>query len=656
VSHKHDKQSSDNVAADEVQVQAMLGQYRALAAQLHASADAREVEAILANIALAGEATQIALLKSLARERHSDAADVLTAFNECSPARSVRKEARRSLIRMQEQRIFPEWSVPAAPLSTLDQLLEPELAAWNAPEHSAAQGEEEDAQVDHDLEPDEVVEAFIEALAEQDFSFAFGLLAAEGSLHGGLSQEAWVSLREQWAGVAQPRRLELSFTCASEAPQDEPWVVQTASPQSEGALTELDSGWSLELAAQAADLPELPQSTIAYAQTGRHWFWTRYTLVREEQGWRITHVTNAGLIAHGLSRDALQQRITQHDERIEKITQQHQPTDPDADRYIDEIMWRSLQIIYYDDALLKQMPLERSLYLDAAGRAVLLGENELSLVYLERAANTFSDLRADALRQIAAIRLQLSQDCFSEGDDDGADDGADDDAEDAERGERFHALAIEALRESLSLEANVMTYLMLAQALLESGEEASVDEAENLLLQAGSLPLTPAEEANVATTLGEVFVQRDEYGQALDQYRRAVRLVPDFPAGWYNVGRAYRLLERDEQAVAAFRQAIEVQDDDMESYAELTDIYLQHDQHGTARSLLNAGRKANPDSALLAVLLASTYMESDTRRAASLLDEAEEIDPGLEIIQLYRQTLTMLKAERQPRKKARKKR
>jgi tetratricopeptide (TPR) repeat protein len=649
VSHKKKNRPEDNTPADEAGVQAFLAQYHEVAEELHASADVQQVEAILPGSDELAETTQLALMKSLGKEHHSDAADILTAFNECSPIKSVRKEARRSLIRLQEQRIYPEWSVPIAPALTLDELIESELAALNSPELTELEEGEENDDFDLDLAADEVVSEFIEALAEQDFIFAYNLLAADSSLREGLTQEEWIRRREEWAEVALPQRLESSFLFEREPQQGAMWLPRSFEQAAAGMRTEIESGWSLELAASpaASQLPEIPQPTIVYTETGRQWYWTRHTLVREEGRWRIAHMTNEGLKARSLAREELQQRIKEHDAHISEITAQHRPDDPDADRNIDEIMWRSLQVVHYDDALLRQMPLERSLYLDAAGRAVLLGEAELGLVYLEQVAQTFADLRADTLRQVAALRMQLSQDYYSEDEGDGGDDESE---EDQERSERFQALAEDALRQSLAIEKNIMSYLMLSQTLLESGDENKFDEAEDLLNQARALTLSPSEEASVATTLGEVYIQRDEYSKALDQYRRAVALVADFPSGWYNVGRAHRLLEQDDEAITAFKRAIEMQPDDMESYAELTDIYLQRDQLSAVRSLLKEGREANPDSAHLLVLLASTYMETDIRHAEELLDEAEEIDPDLELVQLYRQMLNLLKSEQRPGK------
>src|SRR5713101_6825211 len=97
---------------DNVQAQQILAQYHQIANDLHMSTNQKQAEDLLANINNMPEAAQMALLKALSKEQHTDAADVLIAINELSQLKSVRKEARRSLIRLEEARIYPVWSAP----------------------------------------------------------------------------------------------------------------------------------------------------------------------------------------------------------------------------------------------------------------------------------------------------------------------------------------------------------------------------------------------------------------------------------------------------------------------------------------------------------------------------------------------------------------
>src|ERR1700730_14146561 len=106
-------------AQDNQQVQHLLSQYHHLAQGLHGSSDQAQTEALLENINALSEPVQFALLKALSKEHESDAADVLAALNALSPHKEVRKEARRSLIRLEGTKTYPQWTPPVAKTSAI---------------------------------------------------------------------------------------------------------------------------------------------------------------------------------------------------------------------------------------------------------------------------------------------------------------------------------------------------------------------------------------------------------------------------------------------------------------------------------------------------------------------------------------------------------
>src|SRR6266536_3377612 len=111
------------------QAQYVLDRYHEIDRNLHESTNQEQVEAALAEINNMPEGAQMALLKDLSKERHTDAADVLVAINELSPTKSVRKEARRSLIALQGVRIYPQWSPPVDRMPAVH-VTTPSLRFW----------------------------------------------------------------------------------------------------------------------------------------------------------------------------------------------------------------------------------------------------------------------------------------------------------------------------------------------------------------------------------------------------------------------------------------------------------------------------------------------------------------------------------------------
>src|SRR5438552_17897693 len=111
------------------QAQDVLDRYHEIARNLHESTNQAQAEAVLAEINNLPEGAQMAMLKDLSRERHTDAADVLVAINELSLTKSVRKESKRSLIGLQGVRIYPQWSPPIDRTPAV-QVTTPSLRFW----------------------------------------------------------------------------------------------------------------------------------------------------------------------------------------------------------------------------------------------------------------------------------------------------------------------------------------------------------------------------------------------------------------------------------------------------------------------------------------------------------------------------------------------
>ncbi len=114
---------------DSTQAKPILEHYHQLAKNLRGSANQQQSESVLSEIHTLPERVQIALLKALAKEHHTDAADVLNAISELSPMKEVRKEARRPLIQLEGVRIYPQWK-PAVPQSLVPPLSNTPLRFW----------------------------------------------------------------------------------------------------------------------------------------------------------------------------------------------------------------------------------------------------------------------------------------------------------------------------------------------------------------------------------------------------------------------------------------------------------------------------------------------------------------------------------------------
>ncbi len=731
------KKESDALLSQEEneRVQHLLDQFHQIAGDLHASTNQEETEAVLTDINRLAEPSQVAFLKALSRENASDAADIVIALNELSPHKSIRKEARRSLLRLEAAKVYPQWKpqVVRTPVASLPiahpprfwkgyvtqsreegelqlilcweqgldygevrmfillldfweqglkefineqtnkrsvetqiqhlrtqlsditvadcslaegrRLVEEALAvnAWRGttahkeyrhylPTFKLLVSDAEDVGEDRgltfinpNLESDEAVATFVTAWALGDFGLTYDLLARDSRLREGLDRDEWVKRRRAWASEARPTRFELSFIREREASAPILWLPSSAAGRGSSTRKEVEISWSLELSDTqlSGTLEEMPMGTAVYKETGRHWFWTSYTLVREQDGWRIQQMVDEGSRAQSMTTDELQERIGEHDKHINEIIQQN-PGESAKRELTDELIWRMVQTIHYDDALIVHLPLDRTYYGDAYTRAISLGATERAIVYLDRLAHNFVEQRGELLRQLAITQASQA-DLFRER-------GLD------ERARHFDDLAEANIRESLSLQDDIAGHAVLAEILMKDDDH--LVEAEEQLNQAKELASSSSEEAIIENDLANIAMRREDLEKALRHFQKVAGIDPNFEGVWFNIGFMQRNLKRYEEAKATYLHAIEQEPQDMPPYSELCAIYMNEHELEKAREIVERGLRNIPKSAHLLTLLSSIYMEEgDLRQAQAILAQAEKIDAKLEIVQSLREEL-----------------
>lgn len=740
---------------ENTQAQHTLEQYHELASKLRATTEQKQVEAALVEINNLPEGAQLALLKALSKELHTDAADILITLNECSPIKSVRKEARRSLIRLEGAKIYPQWKPPTQP-TLLMQLTDVPQRLWkgvvfgtpsdgevelllffeneNDPDEirflgflldflqdgikdfftrvesrrsaekfladvladmpdvktqncSLAQArrllldalavnrrygtaphkdyrynlslitrlileapglenispdeeildEEADESINlHDLKPDAVVINFVESWVNGEYDLAYDLLSTDSPVREGLSKEEWIEQRDAWSDETDPRKLEPNFIHEREPQDSGLWLPNTVNAIRTATRKEIEVGWSIELEEPTlSDVPpELPKATVVYEETGRHWFWTKYTLIQDQGEWRIQDISDEGANILDLSFAELQKRLQEHDRFLDEFTKKHKPTSSESrQEFFDTIAWRAMQTVYYFDAFIKQLTFDPVVLKEAASRTLLFREYERCIVYLELMIERFPEDRTANLKKLASVQRDLSQKYFDRGDD--------------EIGKRCLERAEDALLSSLAVEDDIDAHFSVAEVLIEMNER--LDEAEDHLLQARAMSTDPADEAHIEFHLGDIAMEREQYEEALVHYQHFADHNPNSPNAWFNIAEAQSLLENFEEADLSYRRSISLQSENDEIYISLSQMYATNNQLSKAIEVLEEGLDANPESIPLVVSLATLHLENnDLRQVEILVERAERIDPDSGAIQMIRQMLNLIKREQDP--------
>lgn len=670
--HDHHKKHSHQVPASQAnieQVRDLLTRYQFIAAALEANTEVAQDEETLAPITSLDENTQIVLVKELGKELTPAAADVLQAIYTYAPAKEVRKEARRSLIRLEASDLYPEWEPPT--VSLLDSISQGLLPA------SDSDDEVEGTSLFSELEsqlaslmpvsPVELtVSSYLQAWTEGDYSTVYDHLTANSPLREELEREDWVERRRQWQQAAQPKALRVLFIRSVEDDPHYPEVV--------------DTGWSLVFTdtEQGRALPELPTATITYPETGRHWFWTRYRVVENQY---IQEMTDEGASALNLSEEELAERIEEFTqiatERIEELQDEDEDEDFDLDEEeedintededfededldededfedededeedldIKEMMDRvqeafgitSIALSYTDALIARTTELAPSLYETPHNLAIGMMDRERAAVYMSLMADRIPDKRGEALTELASSLSLIANQYDEEGDE--------------EQTGRFLNLAEKNLREALALTNEPRSKVLLAQVLLAKGEQP--EEAETLLHEAKAVELDSRLETLADVSLARLAQERGDNQQALNYYMEAAAIHPDFPSLWLYIGHIQAELGQIDEAEQSLLRNIEQEPETVDTYLELASLYNVNKQDlEKAEFIIGQGLEAIPDSADLLVAQAIILInKGDFVQAEQYLDEAEEIDPEVELLQEARTLLLLNRQQSQTRR------
>ncbi|MBA2677209.1 MAG: hypothetical protein H0U76_02245 [Ktedonobacteraceae bacterium] len=645
---QQDDQQQEIISAHETDA-FLLANYHQLAQELNDSLDLTTAERVLAPIINAPDTTQITLLKALGQENTMDAADIVQAVQTITTNKEIRKEARRALVRLESNDVYPGWEPPEAPTlsQALEQITNPgsdasdpiltELQSLFAGAENLF-AEEENVETVHD---------FITEWADGNYEEAYDHLASTSPLRAGLAREDWAARRQEWFNAAHPTKLQVTFVDPID--EDEPEVPT------------IEAGWSIEFVDLQPDaapkaLPELPFASALFAETGRHWFWTNYTVVQEDDRWVIQDMIDTGANAFELSEDELRERINDLKEQVvlavegdeddeDEEDDEDDDFDEDEDDEDDEeddldedeedeslfdsleslgdVLSLTVKAMHYSDALIaKVQEQDEEVYDLAIEQALSANEAERAAVYAQKFAENIPDTRPQALNTLALIYSVIAASSHE------------DDEHDEE--ERFVNLAKTTLRSAITGGTNPKGEILLANMLIQDDE--GMNEAESLLLHAKESSADNDSLFSIDMGLAEIAMTRDNKEAALTYYLHASSLNPEDEEIWFRVGYLQSQLDRYPDAILSLQRSIALAPELTEAYTELAGIYVAQKSLSKAREVLRGGLDVNPDAADLFAALSLVYLQgNDTRSAAKYLEQAEALDPDDEMVQETRQ-------------------
>lgn len=127
-------------------------------------------------------------------------------------------------------------------------------------------------------------------------------------------------------------------------------------------------------------------------------------------------------------------------------------------------------------------------------------------------------------------------------------------------------------------------------------------------------------------TIGDIFMARFEYRQALDAYAQA----PKTAEIWNKMGVAYHHLFAMEQAKQDYEHALSLQPNLAEALSNLGSIYFNEKDYRRAEKYYRKALKVEPQSGVVYHNLGMLYfVRGKTQKGVEALQKAFALDPGL---------------------------
>ena len=484
------------------------------------------------------------------------------------------------------------------------------------------------------MEAEETIANWIGAWSFSDFGMAYDLLANDNPIRQQQSRNEYITLRRQWAGEAKPAALRLTMIREQERRASVLWTPGGA--VGANARQEYEAFWSLALqdSPLGGQLDELPMGTLVSAESGRHWFWTGYSMQRDRASglWLIARQRDEGAASQSLTVAELQQRIAEAHTSVEQIAQtaEKAATDPRSKESLDAV--RAVTAIltaaqHYGDALIARLPLDEETYQATLQDARALAAHERAVALLERMRGRFAD-ETRILFELGVEQYLTAEQYVQQGQ---------------------NEIASEWLGRATATMTHVVEEDRTAQHLQGLGEllarQGHFTQAEARLREAITLD---AESAQLRTDLAEALMGQasgenlDTPAQpsederlalarlALDALREASGIDSNTPRLFTRMGAIYETLGQHDDAVLAFEEAIRHDPGDDAAHYTLGSLLLSRREPERARHLLETAVQLEPLSIQYRLSLAACYAALERMRDASReLDTIDQLQPGL---------------------------
>jgi tetratricopeptide (TPR) repeat protein len=164
--------------------------------------------------------------------------------------------------------------------------------------------------------------------------------------------------------------------------------------------------------------------------------------------------------------------------------------------------------------------------------------------------------------------------------------------------------------------------------------------------------LASAADSSVYTALNNagsvIFRYKNDPELALKYFLGSVRVHPDYPQAYENMGDCYLALGKKKEAAAAYQRSIEQNEKQFRAYLQLASIRMDAGEYDQALSVLRKAQINFPPSyAVLERIGTCNYQKGERQKGLQQLEEAYNLSPNKELAQ---KLFLYFSEEKQPQK------
>jgi len=128
--------------------------------------------------------------------------------------------------------------------------------------------------------------------------------------------------------------------------------------------------------------------------------------------------------------------------------------------------------------------------------------------------------------------------------------------------------------------------------------------------------------------LGDYYFRHGEYEKAIEEFKTAIELNPNYGDAYHNLANVYRQIGNTEEAIANYKKALSFNPNLWQSHQNLASRYFELGEYELALQELEKAVKINPQNPALYVNLGILYLQLEEKeKAKEAYQKALQLDP-----------------------------